>query len=73
MVANHLGIKVSYQDATGYICSSDQAVIEESDVNLEADFEKEMLAKGFNESYLSALKNLHEKHPNWILMLLRLI
>lgn len=25
-----------------------------------------MLAKGFNESYLSALKNLHEKHPNWI-------
>ena len=58
--------KVTYQDATGYICSSDQAVIEESDVNLEADFEKEMLAKGFNESYLSALKNLHEKHPNWI-------
>lgn len=58
--------KVTYQDAPGYICSSDQAVIEESDVNLEADFEKEMLAKGFNESYLSALKNLHEKHPNWI-------
>ena len=58
--------KVTYQDVTGYICSSDQAVIEESDVNLEADFEKEMLAKGFNESYLSALKNLHEKHPNWI-------
>ena len=41
-------------------------VLEEKDVDLEADFEKEMLAKGFNESYLSALKTLHEKHPNWI-------
>lgn len=58
--------KVSYQDVTGYICSSNQSIIEEKDVDLEADFEKEMLAKGFNESYLSALKNLHEKHPNWI-------
>ena len=58
--------KVSYQDVTGYICSSNQSIIEEKDVDLEADFEKEMLAKGFNKSYLSALKNLHEKHPNWI-------
>ena len=58
--------KVSYQDVTGYICSSDQSIIEEKDVDLEADFEKEMLAKGFNKSYLSALKTLHEKHPNWI-------
>ena len=58
--------KVSYQDVTGYICSSNQSIIEEKDVDLEADFEKEMLAKGFNESYLSALKTLHEKHPNWI-------
>ena len=58
--------KVSYQDVTGYICSSNQSIIEEKDVDLEADFEKEMLAKGFNKSYLSALKTLHEKHPNWI-------
>lgn len=58
--------KVSYNEKVGYICSSDQAVIEVSDVDLNGDFEKEMLSKGFLESYLPYLKAIHEKHPNWI-------
>ena len=58
--------KVSYNEKVGYICSSDQAVIEVSDVDLNGDFEKEMLNKGFLESYLPYLKAIHEKHPNWI-------
>ncbi len=58
--------KVSYQDVIGYICSSNQVIKEEVEVDTDGDFEKEMLSKGFNESYLSSLKSLHEKHPNWI-------
>ncbi len=58
--------KVRYNDLEGYICSSDQAVIDIADVDLNGDFEKEMLSKGFGESYLPYLKALHEKHPNWI-------
>lgn len=58
--------KVRYNDLEGYICSSDQAVIDVADVDLNGNFEKEMLSKGFGESYLPYLKALHEKHPNWI-------
>ena len=58
--------KVRYNDLEGYICSSDQAIIDVADVDLNGDFEKEMLSKGFKESYLPYLKALHEKHPNWI-------
>ena len=58
--------KVRYNDLEGYICSSDQAVIDVADVDLNGDFEKEMLSKGFKESYLPYLKAIHEKHPNWI-------
>ena len=57
--------KVSYNGVEGYICSSNQAVIDVADVDLNGDFEKEMLSKGFSESYLPYLKALHEKHPNW--------
>ena len=57
--------KVRYNDLEGYICSSDQAIIDVADVDLNGDFEKEMLSKGFSESYLPYLKALHEKHPNW--------
>ena len=58
--------KVKYNDLEGYICSSDQAIIDIADVDLNGNFEKEMLSKGFGESYLPYLKALHEKHPNWI-------
>ena len=58
--------KVRYNDLEGYICSSDQAIIDVADVDLNGDFEKEMLSKGFGESYLPYLKAIHEKHPNWI-------
>lgn len=58
--------KVKYNDLEGYICSSDQAIIDVADVDLNGDFEKEMLSKGFGESYLPYLKAIHEKHPNWI-------
>ena len=58
--------KVKYNDLEGYICSSDQAIIDIADVDLNGDFEKEMLSKGFGESYLPYLKAIHEKHPNWI-------
>ena len=58
--------KVRYNGKEGYICSSDQAVIDVADVDLNGDFEKEMISKGFTESYLPYLKALHEKHPNWI-------
>lgn len=58
--------KVSYNGIDGYICSSDQAVIDVADVDLNGDFEKEMISKGFTESYLPYLKALHEKHPNWV-------
>ena len=58
--------KVSYNEVVGYICSSDQAVIDVADVDLNGDFEKGMLSKGFGESYLPYLKALHEKHPNWV-------
>ena len=57
--------KVKYNDLEGYICSSDQAIINVADVDLNGDFEKEMLSKGFSESYLPYLKALHERHPNW--------
>ena len=57
--------KVSYNGKEGYICSSDQVVIDVADVDLNGDFEKEMISKGFTESYLPYLKALHEKHPNW--------
>ena len=57
--------KVEYEGKVGYICSSDQAVIDVADVDLNGDFEKEMVSKGFTESYLPYLKALHEKHPNW--------
>ena len=57
--------KVSYNEKVGYICSSDQVVIDVADVDLNGDFEKEMISKGFTESYLPYLKALHEKHPNW--------
>ncbi len=58
--------KVRYNDLEGYICSSDQAIIDVADVDLNGSFEKEMLNKGFSASYLPYLKALHEKHPNWI-------
>ena len=58
--------KVKYNELEGYICSSDQAIIDIADVDLNGDFEKEMLSKGFGESYLPYLKAIHEKHPNWI-------
>ena len=57
--------KVSYNGIEGYICSSDQAIIEVADVDLNGSFEKEMISKGFTESYLPYLKAMHEKHPNW--------
>lgn len=57
--------KVSYNEKVGYICSSDQVVIDVADVDLNGDFEKEMISRGFTESYLPYLKALHEKHPNW--------
>ena len=57
--------KVKYNDLEGYICSSNQAIINVADVDLNGDFEKEMLSKGFSESYLPYLKALHERHPNW--------
>ena len=58
--------KVSYNGTIGYICSSNQAIVSVAEVDLNGDFEKEMLAKGFKESYLPYLKALHEKHPKWI-------
>ncbi|HIS38965.1 MAG TPA: hypothetical protein IAB45_05595 [Candidatus Onthousia faecavium] len=58
--------QVSYNGYTGYICSSNQAIISKAEVDLEGDFEQEMLAQGFKESYLPYLKALHEKHPNWV-------
>ena len=58
--------KVKYNDLEGYICSSDQAIIDIADVDLNGNFEKEMLSKGFGESYLPYLKAIHAKHPNWI-------
>ena len=57
--------KVKYNDLEGYICSSDQSIIDVADVDLNGNFEKEMLSKGFSESYLPYLKALHLKHPNW--------
>ena len=57
--------KVKYDEKVGYICSSDQVVIDVADIDLNGDFEKEMLSKGFTESYLPYLKALHEKHSNW--------
>lgn len=57
--------KVEYDGKVGYICSSDQVVVETSDVDLDGDFEQEMLSRGFSTSYLPYLKALHEKHPNW--------
>ena len=57
--------KVKYDEKVGYICSSDQVVIDVADVDLNGDFEKEMISRGFTESYLPYLKALHEKHPNW--------
>ena len=57
--------KVKYDEKVGYICSSDQVVIDVADVDLNGDFEKEMISKGFTESYLPYLKALHEKHSNW--------
>ena len=57
--------KVSYNGKEGYICSSDQVVIDVADVDLNGDFEKEMISRGFTESYLPYLKALYEKHPNW--------
>ena len=57
--------KVKYDEKVGYICSSDQVVIDVADVDLNGDFEKEMISKGFTESYLPYLKALYEKHPNW--------
>lgn len=62
---NNPWYKVRYDGKEGYICSSDQVVVETSDVDLEGDFEQEMLSRGFSESYLPYLKALHEKHPNW--------
>ena len=58
--------KVSYEGDEGYICSSNQSIVEVADVDINGDFEKEMLSKGFKESYLPYLKALHQKHPNWI-------
>ncbi len=58
--------KVKYNDLEGYICSSNQAIIEVADVDINGSFEQEMLNKGFKESYLPYLKAMHEKHPNWI-------
>ncbi len=58
--------KVKYQDTEGYICSSGQVVQETVDVDLNGDFEQQMLNKGFPSSYLPYLKSLHEKHPNWV-------
>ena len=63
---NNPWYQVKYNDTVGYICSSDQVVQETVDVDLNGDFEKQMLAKGFPESYLPYLKALYEKHPNWI-------
>ena len=57
--------KVKYDEKVGYICSSDQVVIDVADVDLNGDFEKEMISRGFTESYLPYLKALYEKHPNW--------
>lgn len=50
---------------TGYICAADVAITSVADVDLNGDFEKQMLAQGFTSSYLPYLKTLHEKHPNW--------
>ena len=57
--------KVSYNSHEGYICSSGQVIQETVEIDLNGDFEKEMLSKGFPESYLPYLKALHNKHPNW--------
>lgn len=62
---NNAWYKVSYNGQEGYICSSDQAIVTVADVDLNGDFEKSMLEKGFPESYLPYLKSLHEAHPNW--------
>ncbi len=58
--------KVSYQGKEGFICSSDQQILVETEIDLNGSFEKEMLQKGFDQSFLPYLKNLHEKHPNWV-------
>ena len=60
---NNAWYKVSYNGQEGYICSSDQAIVTVADVDLNGDFEKSMLEKGFKESYLPYLKSLHEAHP----------
>ncbi len=57
--------KVRYHESEGYICSSDQVVQETASVDMNADFEQQMLQKGFPKSYLPYLKALHQKHPNW--------
>lgn len=58
--------KVKYNNMEGYICSSNQSVIDVADVDLNGSFEKEMISKGFTESYLPYLKSLHLKYPNYI-------
>lgn len=57
--------KVSYNGNEGYICSSSQVIQETVEVDLNGDFEQQMLSIGFKESYLPYLKALHEKHSNW--------
>lgn len=49
----------------GYICAADVRINTVADVDLNGDFEKQMLSKGFPNSYLPYLKSLHEKHSNW--------
>lgn len=60
--------KVSYNDKTGYVCSSLMQIKDgsiQSEVANDADYTTVLRNAGFSDSYIPYLTYLHQQHPNW--------
>lgn len=64
--ASGIWYKISYNGQQGY-AHSDYLVLSESpEYVYDGDFEEELAAQGFPESYKEYLRQLHAAHPQWV-------
>lgn len=57
---------ISYKGGVGYVSSDYIAIDSNNEYVYDADFEKELTAQGFPESYKTYLRQLHADYPQWV-------
>ena len=58
--------KISYNGRYGYVSADYISINSENDYVYNGDFEAELTAQGFPESYKTYLRQLHADYPNWV-------